>query len=77
MKTKAKPTARKRAICPDCGAPVTVQRPRLGDNITCPECESDLLVVQLTPLTLDWEFDDEDEDFDFDFDDEDDADDDF
>lgn len=55
------------AICVDCDARFKLNStPRLGAIITCPECGTELEVIGLDPLELDWayydEFDDDDDD---------------
>ena len=43
------------ATCPDCG-----QRVRLtgeifvGRKVTCPKCDEQLIVIETTPVKLDW-----------------------
>ncbi|MFN2135739.1 MAG: hypothetical protein ACK2UK_07290 [Candidatus Promineifilaceae bacterium] len=34
-------------------------RPELGDYVTCPECKAQLEVVALSPLRLDWLFEED------------------
>lgn len=44
------------AYCPECGGRVYVGRkPWLGQPVGCEQCEADLEVVEVHPLTLDWE----------------------
>jgi lysine biosynthesis protein LysW len=54
------------AECPNCGAElIFAGRPRLTQTFTCIECDTLLEVVNLTPLELDWayeEFEDEEDD---------------
>ncbi|MBN1667401.1 MAG: hypothetical protein JW862_09940 [Anaerolineales bacterium] len=65
------------AECPACGNEVRFRtKPRMGQLVTCPSCESELEVVWLDPVELDWPFDEED-DFEDDDDYYDDDDDDF
>jgi lysine biosynthesis protein LysW len=53
--------------CPSCGSKVFVgTKPRVGQRVKCPSCSSELEVVWLDPVELDWPYD-EDE---FDEDDE-------
>lgn len=68
-------------ICPGCGARIRFQnKVQLGEFIICAECGDELEVVQLSPVKLDWAFEDpfdEDEydgDFEDDYDDDDDYD---
>jgi alpha-aminoadipate carrier protein LysW len=71
--------------CPSCGNSVNVgAKPRMGQLVTCRSCKTELEVVWLEPVELDWpyvdelyddgdedyDYDDEDDDFDFDEDDE-------
>jgi alpha-aminoadipate carrier protein LysW len=54
------------AICIDCDARFKLNpAPRLGQIITCPECGTELEVISLDPLELDWayydEYDDDDD----------------
>jgi alpha-aminoadipate carrier protein LysW len=56
--------------CPSCGEDVVIPgRPELGQRVVCPSCDSELEVIELEPLELDWPFD-EDEDWDDDWDDD-------
>ena len=54
------------AQCPSCGAQVSIYtKPKMGQKVKCTTCESDLEVVWLEPVELDWAlegFDDEDDD---------------
>jgi lysine biosynthesis protein LysW len=54
------------AQCPSCGAQVSIYtKPKMGQKVKCNTCESDLEVVWLEPVELDWAlegFDDEDDD---------------
>jgi lysine biosynthesis protein LysW len=51
--------------CPDCGSKITLNpHPVLGKKLTCPECDTELEVISVDPLDLDWAYDyswDEDE----------------
>lgn len=64
-----------KAICPSCGEWVKLpDHPKIGQKITCPECEADLEVIEVDPVELDWtyledEVDDEDWEDDEDWDD--------
>lgn len=63
------------AECISCGSEIKFSnQPKMGQTVTCPECDAELEVVWLDPVELDWPFDDDeyDEDDDYDFDDEDD-----
>jgi alpha-aminoadipate carrier protein LysW len=61
------------AICPECDAEIEVDEFDVdkGDQLSCPECGSNLEVVGLSPLELDVAPDDDEEDDDLE--DEDDA----
>lgn len=59
MKTAKKPGTRVRAVCPDCGSTIILSRPRVDDPVLCAECESDLVVVRVNPIRLDWASDDD------------------
>ena len=57
--------------CPSCGFKIFVGfNPRLGQHFKCQSCSSELEVVSLDPVELDWPYDedefDEDEDLDYD-----------
>jgi len=59
------------AECPDCGETITLQGPvKIGQRVTCPDCEAELVIVETIPVELDWydeeemdEDEDEDEDW--------------
>jgi lysine biosynthesis protein LysW len=62
----------KAASCPACGADIYFRkRPRIDQRVTCRQCASLLEVVELSPIELDWAFEDplDDEEWD-DFDEE-------
>ena len=65
-----------KAECPQCGYEISVgSQPRIGQPVTCPNpsCNSELEVVWLDPLELDWpmlDLDEEEEDDDLDKDEE-------
>jgi lysine biosynthesis protein LysW len=49
--------------CPECDGDLKFQSsPRKGDTITCPSCGAHLEVVGLSPIELDWVYDDDDQD---------------
>ncbi len=51
----------KTTFCPSCDRPIHVTTsPRLNQRFLCRECRTELEVVDLNPLTLDWAFDFED-----------------
>lgn len=46
-----------KAICPSCGEWVTLKaQPKLGLLVTCNECETELEVVEIDPVELDWAY---------------------
>ena len=49
------------AECPSCGVEVqfTVS-PKIGERVTCKMCETELEVVWLDPIELDWPFEEVD-----------------
>lgn len=54
-----------KAECPSCGGEVSIfTKPKMGQRVKCNTCESDLEVVWLEPVELDWALDgyDEEED---------------
>jgi hypothetical protein len=52
------------AFCPDCEEPVHLgQTPKVGQRIVCANCEADLEVIEVSPLELDWAYDEPSEDW--------------
>lgn len=50
-------TAKKEiAFCPECDSRLRLRTVRLGQRITCRECDTALEVVELNPIELDWAF---------------------
>jgi hypothetical protein len=46
------------AFCPDCEEPIQLgSQLRVGQRITCESCATDLEVIEVSPLELDWAFD--------------------
>lgn len=46
------------AFCPDCDEEITLDRkPKIGQRVTCPNCEIALEVIETEPLELDWAYD--------------------
>ena len=46
-----------KAICPSCGEWATLtDHPKIGQKITCTECEADLEVIEVDPVELDWTY---------------------
>lgn len=61
------------AKCPLCGEKIKVgAKPWVGQEVACPACDAVLEVVGLSPLSLDWPYDDEGY-YEADYDDEDDG----
>ena len=54
------------AYCPDCDGRITLNpHAVVGQRVTCTHCDSDLEVISVDPLELDWAYDwswDDDED---------------
>ncbi|MGA9193294.1 MAG: hypothetical protein WBZ24_16330 [Anaerolineales bacterium] len=48
--------------CPDCDSDIKLgSDPRKGQKVTCPNCGAYLEIVGLSPIELDWAFDDDDD----------------
>ena len=65
--TRGRGRTDKAAACPACGADIYFRkRPRIDQRVTCRQCASLLEVVELSPVELDWAFEDplEDEEWD-------------
>lgn len=46
------------AVCPSCGAQVSVKgTPKIGMKVTCKSCDTEVEIVWLDPLELDWPMD--------------------
>lgn len=46
------------AVCPSCGASVSIKgTPKIGMHVTCKSCDTEVEVVWLDPLELDWPMD--------------------
>ncbi len=43
--------------CPDCDGQLGLSNPRLGQKLLCPYCDTQLEVIALEPLELDWAID--------------------
>ncbi|KAA3660179.1 MAG: hypothetical protein DWQ04_20165 [Chloroflexi bacterium] len=56
------------ASCPACGSRLRFKYPlQLGEFVVCDECDTELEVLTINPLKLDWAYDDpyeDDDDFD-------------
>lgn len=51
------------AECPSCGVFIQLGgKPRIGQQVVCGACDSELEIVLLDPIELDWVYGDEDED---------------
>lgn len=49
------------SYCPDCDTIIPLgSQPRLHQNVSCSSCGAYLQVVGLSPIELDWAFEDED-----------------
>lgn len=55
-----------KAECPACNAMTNVSaKPKMGQRVVCSVCDTELEVVWLSPVELDWPYDDdEEEDYD-------------
>lgn len=42
--------------CPECDARVRLKSPRVGQKVTCHNCDTELEIVDTSPLELDWAF---------------------
>jgi alpha-aminoadipate carrier protein LysW len=48
------------AECPECETKIRFpQTPQMGETLTCHECGESLQVISLSPLELDWAYDDD------------------
>ncbi len=55
--------------CPDCGIKIALGRdPKKGQKVTCPKCSAYLEVILISPIELDWAYDDEDDQLDEEYD---------
>ena len=60
-----------RASCPDCGERIQLKGTvQVGLQVTCPNCDAELEVIETDPVELDWVYDgdgydDEDQDEDW------------
>ncbi|MFP4395955.1 MAG: hypothetical protein ACLFTI_11885 [Anaerolineales bacterium] len=60
-----------KAFCPACDEAITIQgNPKVGQRLRCPSCDTEIEVIDVNPVELDWAYEDED-DFYEDWDDED------
>lgn len=53
------------SACPSCGAQVSLKgTPKIGTHVTCKSCDTELEVVWLDPLELDWPMDEYEDELD-------------
>lgn len=46
------------ALCPECEAEFRIgPQLKVGQRLTCPSCDAELEVIHLSPLELDWAYD--------------------
>lgn len=51
------------ATCPGCDENIYLRNaPKLGDIVYCPTCETELEVIGVNPIELDWPWEDDEED---------------
>ena len=56
-----------KADCPSCGSKVNLgPKPKMGQRTVCSACDTELEVVWLDPVELDWPYDEDDEYDDYD-----------
>ena len=49
--------------CPNCGSNVPLpEEKNIGDYVFCPECNTELEIINLNPIELDWPLDAHDDD---------------
>ena len=61
------------AYCPECDTTIRFKEaPKLRTKIVCEECDQELEVIGLTPIVLDWAYEDDLDEYDFDDESEDD-----
>ena len=54
-----------KTYCPECDAVISVNNPREGATISCPECGEELEIVSADPFEVDFPLDDDwDDDWD-------------
>jgi len=60
-------------ICIDCDEPIYLEsKPKIGQIITCSNCDAQLEVIDIDPIELDWAYLEPEEDEDWDWEDDDD-----
>jgi DNA-directed RNA polymerase subunit RPC12/RpoP len=48
------------SYCLECDTKIIIGKdPKEGQIITCPSCGSDLMIVGVSPIVLDWTYDDD------------------
>jgi lysine biosynthesis protein LysW len=47
------------AFCPECHRKIEIEDPDLGQHVICPHCQTELEIIYLDPLQLDWLEEDE------------------
>lgn len=45
------------AYCPDCDEKIVLNNPRIGQKLFCPNCDTEVEVIGIDPLDLDWAYD--------------------
>ena len=50
-----------KTYCPNCDADISVDNPRDGAQIKCPECGTELEIISTNPFEVDFPLDFEDE----------------
>lgn len=59
-------------FCPDCDSTVDVgSNPKRAQTVTCGSCGAYLQVISVSPVELDWAYDDDEVDVEYEYDDED------
>lgn len=58
-----------KTFCPECDAEFNIAKPRLGGSVSCPDCSTDLEVISVSPLEVDYPLDSGDDDWEDDDDD--------
>lgn len=48
-----------KACCPECGVDIVRSNPRVGDTITCPECDVELKIIGDVSFEVDYPPDDD------------------
>ena len=52
------------AYCPDCDETIVLNpTPKVGKRLTCPHCDTDLEVISVDPVELDWVYEESDKDW--------------